>query len=84
MYRSVDERDDERMQRGFIRSALLVGMLGVLLTQSWRSCRTTHQRRHESRPQPKAEPLQRWEGEGGQTTEPAMPATASSDSVLMR
>jgi hypothetical protein len=62
----VDHHPDDGTHGGGLRTALVAVALASLLTQTWRTCRETHRRRHASRPEPKPEPLQTWEGEGGQ------------------
>lgn len=58
-------------------TALQALALGVLLAQSWRLCRHTLERRRTGRPQAKPQPLQTWEGEGGQHEPPVTTALMS-------
>lgn len=56
----------DRMQRCVCWIAL-----GALLWKSWACCAATHRRRLSSTPAAPPEPLQRWEGEGGQNQQRA-------------
>lgn len=58
--------------------AVLLLALAALVAKTWRSCSRTHQRRLSERPQPKPEPLQTWEGEGGRNEPPATPSSAAT------
>lgn len=46
-------------------------LIGALLWKSWRCCSETHHRRLSSTPAAAPEPVQRWEGEGGQSQQHA-------------
>jgi hypothetical protein len=47
--------------------------LAALLWLSWASCRGTRRRRREALSEPLPEPLQVWEGEGGENQQFAAP-----------
>lgn len=68
----------DRHSHHTVLNGLMLLALGALLARSWNSCCGTHQRRHANKPEAKPEPVQTWEGEGGQNQQHAPGATAPS------
>lgn len=63
--------------------AVLLVALAALVAKAWRNCSHTHRRRLSERAQPKPEPLQTWEGEGGRSEPPATSSAAASGTAAL-
>ena len=63
---------DRLLPQGRLRTGAALFTLGFLLAKSCACCAAVHKRRSQERTSTKAPNVQRWEGEGGRTEEPAV------------